>query len=327
MRGNARITQTAKYVPEKIVTNDDLSQIMETTDEWIYSRTGIKARHVVTTETTSDLCAAVATQLLAKSQYAATELDFIIVATMTPDYSTPSTACMVQAKIGASQALAFDISAACSGFVYALATAEKFIRSGQYQKGLVIGGETMSSVLDWSDRSTAVLFGDGAAGVLLENSPGESQFLGELLQADGERHLALTASARTNNSPFWEKQAPVEPYLKMDGRQIFDFALRNVSANILTLIGDNNVTPAEVDFVLAHQANTRILDSIAKKTKIPREKYLTNLAAYGNTSAASVSLLLHDSFESGELQLGSQQLIVLTGFGGGLTWASLLLSL
>lgn len=327
MKLNARITQTAKYVPEKIVTNDDLALIMDTTDEWIYSRTGIKARRVVTTEQTSDLCGAVAQQLLDKSNYPATELDFIIVATMTPDYFSPSTACMVQEKIGATNAFAMDISAACSGFVYALATAEKFIASGRYTKGIVIGGETMSKIIDWSDRSTAVLFGDGAAGVLLEATTGPKQYLGELLKSDGARHLALLAGETANQSPFATTKEQIQRYLTMDGRGIFDFALRNVSQSILEIIKNNQLELDEIDFVLAHQANVRIIDSIAKKTKMPREKYLTNVANYGNTSAASVAILLHDSIESGTLRFGSQQKIVLTGFGGGLTWASVLLSL
>lgn len=327
MKSNARITQTAKYVPTKRLANDDLSVIMETSDEWIFSRTGIKNRHVVTDEKTSDLCTAVARQLIFQSGYQAEELDFIIVATMTPDYLAPSTACIVQEQIGATKAFAMDLSAACSGFVYALATAEKFIRSGVYQKGLVIGGETMSKILDWSDRSTAVLFGDGAAGVLLESSPDRPQLLAELLQADGSRHLALTAGETPNQSPFISTQKEVQYFLTMDGRKIFDFALRNVSQNILAVIEKAKLELSDIDYVLAHQANTRIIDSIAKKTKIPREKFLTNVQNYGNTSAASVALLLHDSLASGELTLGSQQKIVLTGFGGGLTWGSVLLSL
>lgn len=327
MKSNARITQTAKYVPTKRLANDDLSVIMETSDEWIFSRTGIKNRHVVTDEKTSDLCTTVARQLILQSGYQAEELDFIIVATMTPDYLAPSTACIVQEQIGATKAFAMDLSAACSGFVYALATAEKFIRSGVYQKGLVIGGETMSKILDWSDRSTAVLFGDGAAGVLLESSPDRPQLLAELLQADGSRHLALTAGETPNQSPFISAQKEVQYFLTMDGRKIFDFALRNVSQNILAVIEKAKLELSDIDYVLAHQANTRIIDSIAKKTKIPREKFLTNVQNYGNTSAASVALLLHDSLASGELTLGSQQKIVLTGFGGGLTWGSVLLSL
>ncbi|MGO2099944.1 beta-ketoacyl-ACP synthase III [Vagococcus salmoninarum] len=326
MINHARITGTAKYVPEQKITNKELSDIMDTNDEWIYSRTGIRQRHIVTDEDTSDLCSQVAQQLITNSNYSPLDIDFIIVATMTPDYVTPSVACLVQAQIGATNAFAMDVSAACSGFIYALATAEKFIKSGVYQKGIVIGGETMSKIIDWSDRSTAVLFGDGAAGVMLEASSTQ-QFLGESLKADGHRSMSLTAGQLANQGAFANDTKTVQKYLTMDGRDIFDFALRNVSKNIVDIVVNNGLTLEKVDFVLAHQANTRILDGIAKKTKIPGEKFLMNIANYGNTSAASVALLLHDTVESGQLILGSTQHIVLTGFGGGLTWGSILLSL
>ncbi len=326
MKHNARITQTAKYLPDRVVTNDDLAEFMETSDEWIYSRTGIKQRYVVTTENTSDLCGNVALELLKKSNYSATDLDFIIVATMTPDYSTPSTACLVQAKIGATNALCFDVSAACSGFVYALATAEKIIKSGTYQKGLVIGGEAMSKMLDWSDRRTAVLFGDGAAGVLLEASD-EPQYIGEYLQADGERGMSLTGGEMANDSQFFTEEHQVQRFLTMDGRKIFDFSLRNVSKNITDTVALHDLDLADIDFFLPHQANIKIIDAIAKRTKIPRDKFLSNIQYYGNTSAASVALLLHDSIENGTIALGSRKKVVLTGFGGGLTWGSILLSL
>ena len=246
-------------VPENCVTNHQLSEMMDTSDEWIHSRTGISERRIVTQENTSDLCHQVAKQLLEKSGKQASEIDFILVATVTPDFNMPSVACQVQGAIGATEAFAFDISAACSGFVYALSMAEKLVLSGRYQTGLVIGGETFSKMLDWTDRSTAVLFGDGAAGVLIEAAE-TPHFLNEKLQADG-------------------------------------------------------------------QANVRIIDKIARKTKISREKFLTNMDKYGNTSAASIPILLDEAVENGTLILGSQQRVVLTGFGGGLTWGSLLLTL
>lgn len=323
----ARITQTAKYLPERVVTNQELTTMMDTTDEWIYSRTGIKQRHVVTNQSTSDLCVEVGRQLLQKSGYEAESMDFIIVATMTADYAaTPSTACLLQGKLGCTSALSFDVNAACSGFIYALSTAEKFISSGKYQRGLVIGAETMSKIIDWEDRGTAVLFGDGAAGVLLEASPDRQQFLAEKISADGLRANSLTAAYRENKSPFAEK-TPASPWLTMDGRDIFDFSLRNVSKNILSILEENNLDGEQIDFVLAHQANVRIIEAVAKKSKIPREKFLCNIEFYGNTSAASVAILLHDSVESGKIKLGTGQKIVLTGFGGGLTWGSLLLSI
>lgn len=328
MERQVRITHTARWVPKNCVTNHDLAKIMDTSDEWISSRTGIKQRHIVASENTSDLCIEVAKQLLAKSQLDPAELDFIIVATMTPDFATPSTACLVQGAIGAKNAFAFDMSAACSGFVYALATAEKFLRSGSYQKGIVIGGETLSKVVDWTDRRTAVLFGDGAGGVLLQNTTGNKQFLAESLHANGEKASALTAVYKGSTQPFFAAtQQDFSEYLAMDGREIFDFALRQVSQDILAVLAKAQLTKEELAYILPHQANTRIFDGMAKKSKIERSKFLSNIAEYGNTSAASIPILLDEMIEKGTLQLGSGQKVILTGFGGGLTWASLVLAL
>lgn len=321
MKKYTKITYTSRFVPENVVTNHQLSQLMDTSDEWIRTRTGIKQRHIVTEETTSDLCSKVAAQLLEKSSKAASEIDFILVATITPDFGMPSVACQVQGAIQASNAFAFDISAACSGFVYALSMADKLIQSGKYQTGIVIGGETLSKVLDWNDRSTAVLFGDGAAGVLVEAT--ETQHvIDEKLQSDGVRWSSLTSGYGQNKSPFFKKEDEQSSYLQMDGRSIFDFAIKDVSKNILSLVDDSTV-----DFLLLHQANVRIIDKIAKKTKIYREKFLTNMDHYGNTSAASIPILLDEAVEAGTLVIGSNQRVVLTGFGGGLTWGSILLTL
>jgi 3-oxoacyl-[acyl-carrier-protein] synthase-3 len=315
-----RITATASALPEKVVTNDDLAQMMETSDEWISSRTGIKQRRCVTDQETSDLCFLVAKDLLEKSNTAPEDLDFIIVATMSPDYTTPSVAVQVQGRIEAVRAMAFDISAACSGFVYALSIAEKMIRSGS-KKGLVIGGETLSKLIDWEDRSTAVLFGDGAGGVLLE--AGTKQMIqAERLEADGKRGSSLTAGYQRNNSPFYTGGSESSYYLKMIGRDIFDFAVRDVTENIKETINDTTV-----DYLLLHQANKRIIEKIARKVKIPQEKFLTNMDKYGNTSAASIPILLDEAVNDGTIQLGSGQKIVFTGYGGGLTWGSVLIEL
>lgn len=319
MNQYAKITCTSRYVPENPVSNHQLSTMMDTSDEWISSRTGIKSRNIVTDENTSDLCIEVANKLLEKSGESAADLDFILVATMTPDYGTPSVACQVQGSISATQAFAFDISAACSGFVYALSMGEKLIRTGK-KLGMVIGGETLSKVLDWNDRSTAVLFGDGAAGVLLEAST-EEHFLNEKLQADGQRANSLTSGYLKNKSPFYTGSSETSVHLQMTGRDIYDFSLSDVTNNIREIIEE------DVDFLLLHQANKRIIEKISKKLKVPREKFLTNMEYNGNTSAASIPLLLDESVESGVLQLGSKQKIVLTGYGGGLTWGSILLTL
>ncbi|MDR2976719.1 MAG: ketoacyl-ACP synthase III [Streptococcaceae bacterium] len=305
MTGYTKILAMAHAVPEKIVTNDDLAQIMDTSDEWIRSRTGIAQRHLAAdNETTTDFAAAVAEKLLTQSKISAEQLDFIIVATMTADSVMPSTAAKVQAHIGAVNAFAYDLTAACSGFVFALAQADKLISSGASRCGLVIGAETMSSVVDWSDRSTAVLFGDGAAGLMLDDSGTAPLILAEKLQTDGTRADKLTCFKNE--------------FLKMDGRAIFDFALRDVPKNIMEVTAD-----AEVDYFLLHQANARILDKMAKKLGQPREKFLQNLQHYGNTSAASVPLLLSEMAENGVVKEG--QTLLLSGFGGGLTWGSLLI--
>ncbi|CYW60346.1 beta-ketoacyl-ACP synthase III [Streptococcus suis] len=325
MRNHAKISQVAHYLPKKIVTNDDLAQRMETSDEWIRSRTGIGQRHIVTGETTSDLASQVARKLLEKSQLDASEIDFIIVATITPDASMPSTAAMVQAAIGAKKAFAYDLVAACSGFVFALSTAEKFLASGVYKRGLVIGAETLSRSVDWSDRSTAVLFGDGAGGVLLEACE-QPSFLAEILRTDGSRGASLTAGIDQKETPF-STQSRQQPFIQMEGRAIFEFATRDVTATMAELLEQADMTVDCVDYFLLHQANIRILDKMARKLGVAREKFPANMDKYGNTSAASLPILLSECVESGMLRLDGSQTVLMAGFGGGLTWGTLLLQL
>ncbi|HEM3553909.1 beta-ketoacyl-ACP synthase III [Streptococcus suis] len=325
MRNHAKISQVAHYLPKKIVTNDDLAQRMETSDEWIRSRTGIGQRHIVTGETTSDLASQVARKLLEKSQLDASEIDFIIVATITPDASMPSTAAMVQAAIGAKKAFAYDLVAACSGFVFALSTAEKLLASGVYKRGLVIGAETLSRSVDWSDRSTAVLFGDGAGGVLLEACE-QPTFLAEILRTDGSRGASLTAGIDQKETPF-STQSCQQPFIQMEGRAIFEFATRDVTATMAELLEQADMTVDCVDYFLLHQANIRILDKMARKLGVAREKFPANMDKYGNTSAASLPILLSECVESGMLRLDGSQTVLMAGFGGGLTWGTLLLQL
>ncbi|HEM3632872.1 TPA: ketoacyl-ACP synthase III [Streptococcus suis] len=325
MRNHAKISQVAHYLPKKIVTNDDLAQRMETSDEWIRSRTGIGQRHIVTGETTSDLASQVARKLLEKSQLDASEIDFIIVATITPDASMPSTAAMVQAAIGAKKAFAYDLVAACSGFVFALSTAEKLLASGVYKRGLVIGAETLSRSVDWSDRSTAVLFGDGAGGVLLEACE-QPSFLAEILRTDGSRGASLTAGIDQKETPF-STQSRQQPFIQMEGRAIFEFATRDVTATMAELLEQADMTVDCVDYFLLHQANIRILDKMARKLGVAREKFPANMDKYGNTSAASLPILLSECIESGMLRLDGSQIVLMAGFGGGLTWGTLLLQL
>lgn len=317
----AKISQVAHYVPTQVVTNDDLAKIMDTSDEWISSRTGIRERHISVHENTSDLAVQVARQLLDKAKLSSEELDFILVATMSPDSTMPSTAAKVQGAIGAKKAFAFDLTAACSGFVFALATAEKFIRSGTCQRGLVIGAEVLSKQLDWSDRSTAVLFGDGAGGVLLEKADAQ-YFLAESLNTDGSKG-GLVSGQTVLQSPFSEHQEPLNPYIQMDGRAIFDFTIRTVSKSIVAIMEE----AGEPDYLLLHQANERILDKMAQKIGVDRDKFLANMQRYGNTSAASIPILLSENVVNGTLKLDGSQKILLSGFGGGLTWGNLIVKI
>ncbi|EMC04376.1 beta-ketoacyl-ACP synthase III [Streptococcus mutans] len=322
----AKISQAAYYVPSQVVTNDDLSKIMDTSDEWITSRTGIRERRISQSEDTSDLASQVAKELLKKASLKAKEIDFIIVATITPDAMMPSTAACVQAKIGAVNAFAFDLTAACSGFIFALSAAEKMIKSGQYQKGLVIGAEVLSKIIDWSDRTTAVLFGDGAGGVLLEADSSE-YFLFESIHSDGSRGESLTSGEHAVSSPFSQVDKKDNCFLKMDGRAIFDFAIRDVSKSISTLIRKSDMPVEAIDYFLLHQANIRILDKMAKKIGADREKFPANMMKYGNTSAASIPILLAECVENGTIELNGSHTVLLSGFGGGLTWGSLIVKI
>lgn len=321
----SKISQAAHHLPEQVISNDDLSLILETNDQWISSRTGIKERRISRSENTSDLASRVAEKLLEKANIDATEIDFIIVATITGDSIMPSVAAKVQGTIGATHAFAFDMTAACSGFVFALAMADKLIRSASYQKGLVIGAEVLSKYLDWEDRSTAVLFGDGAGGVLVE-ACSEQHFMAESLHTDGSRGQNLTSGSNPLRSPFSDSEE-ASPFIKMDGRAIFDFAIRDVSKSIIRLLEESSVTAEEIDYFLLHQANRRILDKMARKIGCPREKFLENMMTYGNTSAASIPILLSESVEKGLILLDGSQKVLLSGFGGGLTWGSLIVKI
>lgn len=323
----AKITATAHYAPEQVVTNDDLSQIMDTSDDWIASRTGIRRRHIVKDENTSDLAVKVGQQLLEKAGLAAQDLDFIILATVSPDGNMPSTASLVQSQLGAENAFAFDLTAACSGFVYALSVAEKLLTSGAYQTGLVIGAEVLSKVVDWSDRATSVLFGDGAGGVLLEATGNQPLILAESLKSDGQRGMSLTSHLTQPKSPFSKSEKTDDLFLKMDGRAIFDFAVRDVPKNIFQTLEKAALSPDDIDYLFLHQANSRILDKMARKIKTDRNKFLQNMQEYGNTSAASIPILLSEAVETGTIKLDGSQTIVLTGFGGGLTWGTLVVKI
>lgn len=316
------IVQSARVVPERVVTNDELATFMDTSDEWIQPRTGIRQRHIVSTEDTSDLAVGVATKLLNQAGLTADQLDFILVGTMSPDTLSPSVAQIVQGKIGATNAFAWDLSAACSGFVYTLSMASALLTT-RYQRGLVIGAEVLSKLVDWDDRSTAVLFGDGAAGVLLERTEAETGLLAESLKTFGERSEFLTAGQQRNANYFAGELNAADPYFKMNGREVYNFATREVPAVLNEALAKASLTPDEIDYYLLHQANGRIVSSIAKRFGQPIEKFPTNMAFYGNTSAASIGILLDELRESGTIKPG--QTIAIAGFGGGLTVGALII--
>lgn len=318
----AKIIGTGSYLPDKIVTNDALSEIVDTSDEWIRSRTGIKARHLVSSEAETTLSMAVAAgrAALEDSGTLPEQLDLILVATVSSDFITPSTACMVQKELGASHAVAFDINAACSGFLFALNTADAYFQSGIYKNALIIGVETLSKVIDWADRSTCVLFGDGAGAVVAAAS--EEGMIASIQGSDGTGGDILICKNRSNHNPYFSLGTDLD-YLFMNGQEVFKFAVKKVPECILSLLQEAGITAADVDHYLLHQANYRIISSIARKLKLPLEKFPSNVDHCGNTSAASIPILLDEVHKAGTFSEGD--LLLLSGFGAGLTWGAALL--
>lgn len=319
---NVKILGTGSSLPEKIVTNFDLAKIVDTNDEWIQSRTGIKERRMATSEEqTSDFAAEASKRALEMAGVKAEDIDLVLVATMTPDMPFPSTACIVQDKIGATKASAFDLEAACSGFVYGVTVAKQFISTGFYDNVLVIGAETMTKILDFEDRNTCVLFGDGAGAVVLGPSHDESGFLGMELGADGSGGDVLNMPGGGTLNPATEKTVNDRlHYLKMEGSEVFKFAVRIMGKASLNAIEKSDLTVNDIDFLVPHQANIRIINSAAKKLKLPMEKVHVNLDKYGNMSAASIPVALDEANRDGKIKTGDN--VVLVGFGAGLTWGS-----
>lgn len=316
-----RIIGTGSYLPLTIVSNQHLSTIVDTSDEWISERTGIKERRIATTETTSSMASTAALLALENSKILAEDIDLIIVATFTPDSSMPSVACQVQGEIGAPHAVCFDLNAACSGFLFALTTAHAYISSGIYKNALIIGAEALSRAIDWTDRGTCVLFGDGAGAVIL--SKDSVGFIGSLLGSDGKKGNVLTYPNQMTKNLF-DQEEKKETYLQMDGQEVFKFAVRKVPENISDLLKNHHINIEEIDYFILHQANKRIIQSVAKRLNADENKFPINLNYCGNTSAASVPILLDDLNRSGKLK--KNDTLVLSGFGGGLTWGSCLLT-
>lgn len=316
----ARIAGTGSFLPGKPVSNDDLvARGIETTDEWIVSRSGIRSRHLAAADVgASDLALVAAQRAIEAAGCAAEDIDLIIVATSTPDFIFPSTAALVQSRLGIRNGgPAFDLQAVCSGFVYALSVAEKFIRSGSHKRALVIGAEVFSRILDWSDRATCVLFGDGAGAVVLEASdrPG---ILASALHADGSHHAILCVPGGVAAG-----QVIGDPFLRMDGQAVFKFAVKvlgEVAHEVLEQAGES---ADSIDWLIPHQANIRIIQATAKRLGVPMDKVITTLDHHGNTSAASIPLALDEAVRAGKIRTG--QRLMVEGVGGGFTWGAALI--
>ena len=304
------ITGIGMYVPERVLTNHDLEKILDTSDEWITTRTGIKERHIAEEwEKASDLAQKACEEAIESSGLSKKDIDAVIVATSTPDMIFPSTACFLADKLGLSHPMAFDISAACSGFIYGLTIANSFLKSKQFNNVLVVGAEVFSQILDWSDRSTAVIFGDGAGAVVLSNTDSDSDILSAVMKSDGSHWGSL-------NCPVGEK-------LKMRGRETFKLAIKSMETASKKALKKAGLTLDDISLVIPHQANIRIINALAERLNLPQEKVFSNIHKYGNTSAASIPIALYEAVKEGKVKKGDN--ILLTAFGGGLTWGSVVL--
>jgi len=319
----AAITAVGGYVPAKIVTNKDLEKLVDTTDEWIQSRTGIKERRKMEDGTaTSDICVAAINQIIAKKNLNPQDIDLIIVATVTPDHVFPATANIVANKIGAINAWGYDVSAACSGFLFALETGSKFIECGKHKKVIVCGADKMSAIVNYQDRNTCVIFGDGGGAVLLEPSEDENGIIDSVLKSDGSGQEFLHQKAGGSlHPPTHETIDARMHYVHQEGKTVFKFAVTNMAEVSRQIMDRNNLTGDSVDYLCAHQANLRIIDATAKRMELDDSKVLINIEKYGNTTAGTIPLLFSD-FET-KFKKGDN--IVLAAFGGGFTWGSIYL--
>ena len=320
----AKITGTGSAVPDKILTNFDLERMVDTSDEWIVSRTGIKQRHIASEdEYTSTFATKAAEKALAMAGTDPAELDLIIVATVTPDFPFPATACIIQDNLKASKAAAFDISAACSGFIYGLSIVEKFIRTGTVQKALVVGAEVLTRIVDWTDRNTCCLFGDGAGAVVLEAADGDHGILSTHIHSDGTYWELLNQPGVGNRHPACQKTLDDKlMYINMQGNEVFKLAVRAMDDVAHEALSTNSLTTADIDLFIPHQANRRIIDAIGKRMGLADDQLFVNLERYGNTSSASIPLALDEANRAGRITAGD--ILLLDAFGGGLTWGAAL---
>lgn len=320
----AGITGVGSSLPEKILTNFDLEKIVDTTDEWIRTRSGIQERRIVAEDqATSDIAVEAAKLAIEDAQAKPEELDLIICATVTPDYLFPATAALIQDRLGAKKAAAFDLEAGCSGFVYALCVASQFIQTGFYKKILVVGAETLSKITNWQDRRTCVLFGDGAGAVVVERVD-TGGILGMNLGCDGSGGQFLDMLAGGSKHPASKLSLEKDMhYIRMDGNQVYRFAVKIMGKAAIEALNDAGLQPKDIDVMIPHQANMRIIDAAAKRLKLPAEKVYINLPKYGNTSSASIPIALAEAYQEKFIKKGDK--IVLVGFGAGLTWAAIVI--
>jgi 3-oxoacyl-[acyl-carrier-protein] synthase-3 len=321
----AGIVGLGTYVPERVLTNEELQQMVDTSDEWIRARTGIRERRVASPdEAASDLALVACQRALEDAGIGPDEIDLIIAATNTPDMLFPATACLLQDRIGAAGAGAFDLLAGCTGFIYGVAVGAQFITAGAARTVLVVGAEALTRIINWQDRNTCVLFGDGAGAVVLREVPGDRGILSTVLGADGSgaRHLYVPAGGSRLPASA-ETVAKGLHYVHMNGREVFKFAVRAMEDGAREVLRRAGLTGADVDFLIPHQANIRIIEHAAKKMNLPMDRVAVNVDRYGNTSTASIPLVLEESVKKGKIKDGDN--VVMVGFGAGLTWAGLLI--
>lgn len=319
---NVKVAGIGAYLPSLIVTNDKISEFVETNDEWIVRRTGISERRISEGEDTSELAIKAAKIALDRAEIRGEDIDLIIVATVSPDMFIPSVACIVQSKLDADNAACFDINVACSGFVYGIEIARGMMKSMNYRNALVIGAETLSKVMNWQDRGTCILFGDGAGAAVLKRDE-QKGIIKSYLKSDGKSGDALTISAADFNTPFSKESKINDRIIKMNGREVLRFAVSAIADAVTEVIKDTDVKLDDIKYIVPHQANIRIIESAAKKLNLEKEKFYVNLDKVGNTSSASVPIVLNEMYEKGLLEKGDK--LILVAFGGGLTYGSTLL--
>jgi len=317
----AKITGTGVYLPERILTNAELEKMVDTSDEWIRSRTGIEKRHIAAEdETTCDLAQQASLNAIASAGVSRDEIDMIIVATSTPDLTFPSTACLLQQRLGIHNCAAFDVQAACTGFIYALGVADKFVKSGDVDCALVVGAEIMSRLINWEDRTTCVLFGDGAGAVIMRTSSKQG-VIATHLHADGRYHELLKVPSGIGNK---DPSGLNQPYMTMQGNGVFRMAVNKLGLIVDETLAANNISKSDIDWLVPHQANIRIISATAKKLNLPMEKVVLTVDQHGNTSAASVPLALDVAVRDGRIK--ADDTLLLEAFGGGFTWGSALIN-